>query len=259
MTKRNEAWVLRYVARSKAETDVPDSVPEYILQRRRWLNGSFFAGIHSIFYWWQLFRSGHSTARITIIGLQLIYNMVNLVFNWFSIGTFYLVFVSLASDLIDDPFLGAGSATFLILRQLYVFSIIMIFIASLGNRPQGSKLLYTGSFLLFATLMGLILLMSFRSVQNIIASSSSITKLDGTVVSNPDFFQLIILNPNFRDLLLSTLTTYGVYLTASLLFCDAWHMMTCFVQYLFLVPSFVNVLMVYAFCNCMMTFLNPSA
>ena len=38
-----------------------------------------------------------------------------------------------------------------------MFSIVMIFIASLGNRPQGSRLLYFMSFTLFAVIMGIML------------------------------------------------------------------------------------------------------
>ena len=75
VTKRHEAWVLRYVSSAKAETDVPDTVPEYISQRRRWLNGSFFAGLHAIINFWQIFRSGHSLTRKALIIFQMICNV----------------------------------------------------------------------------------------------------------------------------------------------------------------------------------------
>jgi chitin synthase len=42
--KRNESWVLRYVKSARGVTDVPDNMPEFISQRRRWLNGSFLDG-----------------------------------------------------------------------------------------------------------------------------------------------------------------------------------------------------------------------
>jgi chitin synthase len=74
VTKRNERWLLRYVHNARAETDVPDSVPEYVSQRRRWLNGSFFAGLHAIIHFYQIFRSGHNASRKAILCLQLFCN-----------------------------------------------------------------------------------------------------------------------------------------------------------------------------------------
>ena len=157
VTKRHEKWLLRYVHKARAETDVPDAIPEFISQRRRWLNGSFFAGLHAIMHFPHIFRSGHSMKRKLALLLQLLFNFVVLIFSWFSIGTFYLTFNFLTAGILtsaaNDPFGGYGMVVFLALKQFYLFSIIMIFIASLGNRPQGSKMLYTGCYLLFATIM----------------------------------------------------------------------------------------------------------
>jgi chitin synthase len=72
VTKRHEAWLLSYVSSATAETDVPDNVAEFISQRRRWLNGSFFAGLHSLMNFWQIFRSGHSYSRIVLLVIQMI-------------------------------------------------------------------------------------------------------------------------------------------------------------------------------------------
>lgn len=47
VAKANDKWTLTYVKPSKAETDVPESAPELIGQRRRWLNGSFAASVVS--------------------------------------------------------------------------------------------------------------------------------------------------------------------------------------------------------------------
>lgn len=48
VAKANDKWTLTYVKPSKAETDVPESAPELIGQRRRWLNGSFAASVVSL-------------------------------------------------------------------------------------------------------------------------------------------------------------------------------------------------------------------
>lgn len=45
------------------------------------------------------------------------------------------------------------------------------------------------------------------------------------------------------------MSTYGIWLIASLLMFDPWHMFTSLIQYMFLTPTFTNVLNVYAFCN----------
>ena len=47
VAKENDRWTLTYVKPSKAETDVPETAPELIGQRRRWLNGSFAASVVS--------------------------------------------------------------------------------------------------------------------------------------------------------------------------------------------------------------------
>lgn len=49
VAKENDRWTLTYVKPSKAETDVPESAPELIGQRRRWLNGSFAASVVSYY------------------------------------------------------------------------------------------------------------------------------------------------------------------------------------------------------------------
>jgi chitin synthase len=39
VAKKDQAWILRYVSSAYGETDVPNTIPEFISQRRRWLNG----------------------------------------------------------------------------------------------------------------------------------------------------------------------------------------------------------------------------
>jgi len=50
-------------------------------------------------------------------------------------------------------------------------------------------------------------------------------------------------------MVLCLLATYGLYFISSFLHLQPAHMITSFIQYLLLLPSFVNILMVYAFCN----------
>jgi chitin synthase len=64
---------------------VPDQLSELISQRRRWLNGSFFASTYAIAHAGQILRSGHSWGRKFALFLQVVYNCINLTFSWFAI------------------------------------------------------------------------------------------------------------------------------------------------------------------------------
>lgn len=59
----------------------------------------------------------------------------------------------------------------------------------------------------------------------------------------------IMNNPAFRNIILSIVATYGIYFLASFLFFEPFHMFTSLAQYLLLVPFYINILNVYAFCN----------
>lgn len=56
-------------------------------------------------------------------------------------------------------------------------------------------------------------------------------------------------NEVFYTLIVSVMSTYGIWLIASLLMFDPWHMLTSLGQYMLLTPTFTNILNVYAFCN----------
>lgn len=60
---------------------------------------------------------------------------------------------------------------------------------------------------------------------------------------------LLLGQSEFQSVVISLLATYGLYIVASILYMDPWHMITSFSQYLFMLPTYVNILNVYAFCN----------
>jgi len=238
------------VKSAQAWTDVPDSVPEFISQRRRWLNGSFFAAFYAIFHFGQIFRTRHSIFRILLLLIEFVYNTIQMTFSWFQLGTFYLTFYMLLSafsssanpnyDPTRDPFFGYGDYVFQISRQIYLLVIVTIFVLSLGNRPQGSKWTYVFAMCLFSLIMCVMLYTAGFTVY----LSMPTTPQQWQQIGNR-----IIYVPTFRNIVISLASTYGMYLISSILHMDPWHMITCFAQYMLLLPAFVNILMVYAFCN----------
>jgi len=78
---------------------VPDSLAEFIGQRRRWLNGSFFAAVYALAHTGQILRSGHSLGRKIFLLIESAYNVINLIFAWFAIVSVFLLYGDAADRL----------------------------------------------------------------------------------------------------------------------------------------------------------------
>ncbi|KAJ2861026.1 hypothetical protein GGH94_005159 [Coemansia aciculifera] len=256
VAKRNCNFVLRYVKKAKAVTDVPDTLSELISQRRRWLNGSFFAAFYAIVHWWRMFGTSHSLYRRVMLTIEFIYQTISMIFSWFALANFYLAYFFLEQNLKAihdnrklpkpsyrisinaDPFHGAGYYVMEVFRELYILALIMQFVLSLGNRPQGTKFIYRLSVALFTIIMVLI---TYVAMYGVIYTAVN-TDYEKGVKS-------LLEEEKFRDIVISMASTYGLYFIASFLYFEPWHMFTSFVQYTLWLPSSINILMVYAFCN----------
>ena len=154
VTKRNCHWILQYVKSATGETDVPDTVTELVLQRRRWLNGSFFAAIYAIAHFHEFFRSDHSFFRKFAFFIEFVFQTINMIFAWFAIGNFFLVFKILTTSLGDDNLLGkTGTILGIVFTWLYGVCLVTCFVLAMGNRPAGSGKLYSAMVWFWAAIM----------------------------------------------------------------------------------------------------------
>ncbi|GAM43193.1 chitin synthase [Talaromyces pinophilus] len=241
VTKRNCRWVLSYVKSSTGETDVPDRMAEFILQRRRWLNGSFFAAVYAIAHFYQIGRSSHSFMRKFMLGFEFIFQTINMLFAWFAIGNFFLVFHILTQYLGSTDLLGTpGAILGVVFEWIYLSTLVACFILSLGNRPQGSNKFYMTMVYFWVVVM---IYLTFAAIFVTVKSIQQQTKENGFTFSD------LFTNEHFFTIIVSLASTYVMWFVASLVFFDPWHMFTCFIQYLLLTPTYTNVLNVYAFCN----------
>ncbi|ETI24792.1 chitin synthase 2 [Cladophialophora carrionii CBS 160.54] len=241
VSKRNCQWILQYVKSATGETDVPDGIAEFILQRRRWLNGSFFAAVYAVAHVYQIRRSNHSAIRKLMFLVEFTYQTINMLFAWFAIGNFFLVFKLLTGSLGTSSTLGsAGTALGVVFEFVYLGTLLYCFILSMGNRPQGSKKSYLAMVIFWSILM---VWLTFASIYLTVKSIQ-------TEIAQKDFsFSTIFNNSTFFGLIVSLASTYVLWFVASFLFFDPWHMFTCFLQYIILTPTYINVLNIYAFCN----------
>ncbi|EXX76816.1 chitin synthase CHS2 [Rhizophagus irregularis DAOM 197198w] len=248
--KGDHPWLLHYVKSASAETDVPDNIVELIKQRRRWLNGSFFASLYSISHTSHIWGSPHSVWRKIALLIEMLYQTYNVAFSWFALGNIYLTFHILGNSLATDAVaveglwsLTVGSVIFNILRYMYIALIIFQFALALGNKPKSARWAYIFSTVFFAFLMFYMLFAAVWITYKGIKASQT-----------PDFstvngFGNILKDSTFRDIVMSLISTYGLYFLASFLFFEPYHMFHSFAQYMLLVPFYINVLNVYAFCN----------
>ncbi|KAJ2966053.1 hypothetical protein NQ176_g10326 [Zarea fungicola] len=209
----------------------------------------------------RMYKSGHNIIRMIFLHIQLLYNIFNLIFTWFSLASYYLT-TTVIMDLVGTPVVGGASgaehhgwpfgdtATPLInalLKYLYLAFVILQFILALGNRPKGSKFTYIASYMVFGLIQTYILVLSGYLVARAFDTPiEDQIKLD----SGKDFVNSFFSGEGAAGvILIALITIYGLYFLASFMYLDPWHMFHSFPYYLVLMSTYINILMVYAFNN----------
>lgn len=207
----------------------------------------------------RLYSSGHGTIRLFFLHIQLIYNFAQLLFTWFSLASYYLTTVIIMTlvgtprketDYRSWPFGNKATPIFnVMIGYVYIAFLILQFILALGHRPKGSKTPYKASFVVFGLIQVYILILTMHLVTRAFSSKpidEQISFVSGQKFLNSFFGQdtgpagLIII---------ALITIYGLNFIASFLYLDPWHMFHSFPQYLVLMSTYINILMVYAFNN----------
>ncbi|KAI6047213.1 glycosyltransferase family 2 protein [Pisolithus marmoratus] len=256
VAKAGDRWTLTYVKPSKAETDVPESAPELIGQRRRWLNGSFAASVYALVNFFKLYRSGHGIIRMFFFHIQALYNIFSLIFSWFALANIWLTF-SIIIDLMPSQGINifvTETVTHWVnlgLKWTYLAFLALQFVLALGNRPKGERTAYTVTLWVYAILAVYLLVCSFWLT--IVAFANIPSELQNKTTTE---VILTFFTPPVGALIAAMVSTFGTSTESLFLRLllsnqqrDPWHMFSSFFQYLCLAPSFTNVLNVYAFCN----------
>ncbi|RLN10657.1 hypothetical protein BBJ28_00022734 [Nothophytophthora sp. Chile5] len=223
LARRGRNWTMHYVKDAIARTDVPETLVDLIKQRRRWLNGSFFAGLFAISNFSRVWKeSGHSLPRKIVLTLQFVYLGVQNLLSWFLLSNLFLTFyyvltLTLYSDM---PVLLA------IVLGIYLAIIGGIVVFALGNRPEKR----TAAFYSFSyVFMGLVMLVvSVVSIYGLIASVDITDPRDDLASCSVSNFEL----------------AGGVVTAIGLIFASAFihgefSVLLSTLQYYFMLPTFV--------------------
>lgn len=101
--------------------------------------------------------------------------------------------------------------------------------------------------MVFALLQLYVLILSFYLVYRAFSATSGWDDLSGAT-DVADFVGKFFTS-NSGLIILALASTFGIYIVASLMYLDPWHMLHSFVPYVLMASSYTNVLNVYAFCN----------
>ncbi|KAG0682601.1 Chitin synthase, class 2 [Pichia californica] len=232
VAKKGAQWVLKYCKDAKGETDVPESLSEFVLQRRRWLNGAFFAALYSLKQSSQMLQTDHSAFRKFFFHVEFIYQGLTLLFSFFSIANFYITFYYLAGSLITLAGTG-GKVAFEILNYICICTLLAMLVISMGNKPTGAPKLFWLCVILL-TICGAYAFIAGFYFLAIMIKSNGAGDVGGL---------------NFASICVSLASTYGVYALSSFLYLDPWHILSSSLQYFLMLPAYTCLLQIYAFCN----------
>ncbi|KUL84207.1 hypothetical protein ZTR_06915 [Talaromyces verruculosus] len=257
VAKAGSKWHLSYVKASKAETDVPEGAAEFISQRRRWLNGSFAAGIYSLMHFSRIYKSGHNIIRMFVLHFQMLYNTFNTILTWFALASYWLT-TSVILDLVGTPSNSNGNEAFpfgnkatpiinTLVKYGYLGVLLLQFILALGNRPKGSKHTYIMSFIFFGIVQLYVVVDSMYLVVHAFTGSTPMDFDTDNGVGG--FLKSFFSSSGAGIIIIALAATFGLYFVASFMYMDPWHMFTSFPAYLLIMSSFINILNVYAFSN----------
>ena len=198
-----------------------------------------------------------------MLHLQLLYNFVNIFLTWLSLAAFYLtttVIMELAGHPNDDgvvegdadyvrpfPFSNekASTSVALVLRFIYLVFLMISFLLALGNRPKGSRFQYKFLFVVFGVIQTYAFIISIYLATLAFTGSSGTNPFSDGEHSGLSGF---VHSAGFL-VVLALASTFGLYIISAILYLDVGHLLHSLPQYMFIMPSFTNVVNVYAFCN----------
>ncbi|CAI5742843.1 unnamed protein product [Hyaloperonospora brassicae] len=153
VARKDCSWTMHYVMDSITRTDVPHNLVGLISQRKRWLNGAFFATLFCIRNWGRIYLEGsHSFPRKMAFLVLYLYHLLYTVFGFFLpanlyLALFFIVFQGFQQNSLEFVDTSGYSQTVLdcavyMYNFAYLFGLLMLIIIGLGNNPKHMKLTY---------------------------------------------------------------------------------------------------------------------
>ena len=135
-------FILKYVPGAVALTDPPLHLIDIFKQRRRWINGSLFAGIHVLDHIASgIWYSNHSLWRKIVVLVLYTYMMINMMFGLLLVGSLLAAYSIFMKAAFGENTKCSTFHPATIADQLYA-SVLIMFIIMCITKPI-SKARYT--------------------------------------------------------------------------------------------------------------------
>jgi chitin synthase len=164
-----------------------------------------------------LSESSHSILRKTAVSFLFLYYALQVIITWFLVSAFYLTIYATV-DMATD-----SSTVIYILTSIYAAVIVGQVLLAVGDKPNNHEVLYSFVYVV----QGIFFLWCFGYILYYTISSLS----DSTVLAIGFFLSLVI------------------YLIVTFIYGELMSLFSSFIQYLFLVPTFMVTFPIYSFSN----------
>lgn len=223
VASKGKSYILKFVRGSRAFTDPPSTFEQLLLQRRRWINGSWFALLDSVKNSKKILNSGHTCCRKSIFICQMLYYVLNIMYSFVMVGIFYLALSICLREQFSSGAVETNSEFVgTLLNAIYIALLVVTFILSLGSDVKKASKTFWAISALFSMYMVLLLVLL---VVIFLSNWKSPIIYIPVAITFAGFFLITLLNKATSGV------AYGC------------------IQFLIATPTYVNTFTIYAICN----------
>ena len=155
-TKRlNKNYYIEYIPNSKWMTDPPESLPDLVVQRRRWYNGSLFASFHVLLYMLKIWHRDNifQNLKLTIFYVFMIFQNL---FSFWAFGWFYAAYSIFLREAFPSSLWSHVVVVANILENVYILCLLLLLFLCTTIDVSNAKTEFwiaSGIFWMFSLLM----------------------------------------------------------------------------------------------------------
>ena len=235
-TKRNRAYTLKYCPDAGAKTDLVDTVPKLLMQRKRWINGTWYALEHVIHYKNQIRFSKHSNYMKLMFTFSMVMAKIGMVVIYLMMSSYYITLKVLMFAYFQNVSIVNNPSSSLAGFFLYFYIVMMMSLLFMSLQFKATDRDLEFFFRLISHLMGIFMLFSFGVMMYLLFVE---------IFRDPVGY---FLNQNLMRILV--LLNAGFYLLIALVNPQTIKTITfCVPHYLYYMPTYLHIMVVYAFCR----------